>query len=139
MAPEVYGGHAGPASDLYALAYAYAELRLGHRPFKSSDPATLMYEQLQTRPDLSALPEPERKVLLKALAKQPEERFASCGAFVKALSESLVGMSPAPPLPNREAPVIAQPPSLWQRLVRFFSFRKGGAPRKGPGADGLTR
>jgi serine/threonine protein kinase len=133
MPPEVWHGHASAESDQYSLAYAYAELRLGRRPLTGTDFASTMHAHLDQAPDLGDLPEPERNVLLKALAKQPQERFASCGAFVEALSESLVGIPPAPPLPNRESPVIAQPPSLWQRLVRLFSSRKGGAPRKGPG------
>jgi serine/threonine protein kinase len=89
MAPEVYGGHAGPASDLYALAYAYAELRLGHRPFKSSDLATLMYEHLQNKPDLSALPAAEQAVLHKALDKKPDRRYPTCSRFVEELQRGV--------------------------------------------------
>ena len=31
MAPEIWGGKVGKASDQYSLAFAYAELRLGRR------------------------------------------------------------------------------------------------------------
>ena len=34
MAPEIWGGEGGPASDLYSLAYAYTELRQGRPPLK---------------------------------------------------------------------------------------------------------
>src|SRR5262249_13568576 len=33
MAPEVWDGATGPASDQYSLAVSYAELRLGRPPF----------------------------------------------------------------------------------------------------------
>ena len=39
--------------------------------------------------DLKELPERERRVLVRALARQPTDRWPSCQAFVKALAESL--------------------------------------------------
>src|SRR5262249_19881559 len=48
----------------------------------------LMLDHLERWPDLEPLNEAEQRVLRKALAKQPELRFASCSAFVKALEEA---------------------------------------------------
>src|SRR5262249_48838468 len=38
-------------------------------------------------PDLSMLPEEERPIVARALAKRPQRRWPSCGAFVDALDE----------------------------------------------------
>ena len=65
---ELMSTLASKASDLYSLAYTYAELRLGRRPFGSTDFAGVMYDHLDHIPDLNPLPVPEQKVLLVALA-----------------------------------------------------------------------
>ncbi len=99
MAPEVWRGKASKASDLYSLAYTYAELRLGRRPFASTDFAGVMYDHLDHIPDLNPLPEPEQKVLLVALAKQPGDRFPTCLDFVREL-ELATGVSGAGAAPD---------------------------------------
>jgi serine/threonine protein kinase len=85
MAPEVWRGKAGHASDQYSLAYTYAELRMGRRPFASTDYAGVMFDHMEHAPDLGELPEREKDVLLRALAKKPEERFPNCTEFARVL------------------------------------------------------
>jgi serine/threonine protein kinase len=97
MAPEMWRGHAGPPSDQYSLAYSYAELRLGRRPFTSSDYAAVMFDHLEHIPDLGDLPQPEKDVLLKALAKKPAQRYATCTEFARALEAAA---AQTPPVPN---------------------------------------
>ena len=89
MAPEVWRGKAGRQSDQYSLAYAYAELRMGRRPFSSTDFAAIMFDHLDHVPDIEGIPPKEQQVLFKALAKRPEDRFATCGEFVAALEKAL--------------------------------------------------
>jgi hypothetical protein len=89
MAPEVWKGHATRQSDQYSLAYAYAELRMGRRPFSSSDYAGVMLDHLDSVPDLGGMSEPEQQVMLKALAKNPDDRFASCTDFARALEQAV--------------------------------------------------
>jgi serine/threonine protein kinase len=103
MAPEVWRGHASRASDLYSLAYAYAELRMGRRPFSSTDYAGVMFDHLDNVPDLTGIPEAEQKVLQKALAKKPEARFASCTEFVRALEQTLAGSNTDINIPDQRA------------------------------------
>jgi serine/threonine protein kinase len=89
MAPEVWRGKASKNSDQYSLAYTYAELRLGHRPFTSTDYAGVMFDHLDHIPNLDPLQQAEQNSLLKALAKNPDERYPSCLEFVEALEQSL--------------------------------------------------
>ena len=48
----------------------------------------MMYQHLYAEPDLGPLPAAERQVLLRALAKDPLERFPSCTAMVLALMQA---------------------------------------------------
>ncbi len=85
-APEIFWrGKVGAHSDQYSLAATYAELRLGHPLFPSSNWFTLMHDHLERAPNLVPLLEPEQHVLQRALAKSPDERFSSCREFVQAL------------------------------------------------------
>jgi serine/threonine protein kinase len=91
MPPEVWNCQGVFASDQYSLACTYAELRCGRRPFGQRTADELSRAHRQDPPDLSLLSLPEQRVLGRALAKQPEQRFASCGEFVRALDAALAG------------------------------------------------
>ena len=91
MAPEQWKGERqGPATDQYALAAMFYELVVGDVPFASvfdcGDPAVMSVAVTTNAPAIPEdLPKSVRRALAKALAKKPEERFASCGEFVAAL------------------------------------------------------
>jgi len=90
MAPEIWGGSGGPASDQYSLAFVYVELRQGRAPLKPAPMADMMFAHLEGHFDFAEnIPEPERAVLRTAMHKSPEERFPTCTAFTEALAESL--------------------------------------------------
>src|SRR5262249_42221980 len=95
----------------YSLAVSYAELRLGRLPFAGTDMYSLMMDHIEGRPNLVRLPEAEQRVLHKAMAKDPTERYPSCIAFVQDLEQAL---EPAP---------SSQPSSSSARR------RKSSAPR----------
>lgn len=88
MAPEVWEGKPVAASDQYSLAMTYIELRLGRSPFDSASIVTIMKEHLHGQPNLSGMPDAEQQVLLKALAKRPDRRYASCTEMVQALQSA---------------------------------------------------
>jgi serine/threonine protein kinase len=100
MAPEVWNNKIHHHSDQYSLAATYAELRLGNRLFTSDNLPALMFEHLQGTPDLTSLPEAEQKVLLRALAKEPAQRYPSCQDFAEALENAL---RPAPAISSETA------------------------------------
>jgi hypothetical protein len=84
-APETFNGQISPHSDQYSLAIVYQELLTGHRPFDAKNVRQLAFQHLKQEPDLRALPEAERVVMARALAKDPSQRFPNCLAFVRAL------------------------------------------------------
>ncbi len=88
MAPESWGGKGGPRSDQYSLAFAYAELRQGKRPIEGGDFTEVMTRTLEGEFDLTGVPAEEVKILRRALAKDPEDRFANCSEFVAALARA---------------------------------------------------
>jgi serine/threonine protein kinase len=100
MAPEVWKGRVSEHSDQYSLAVTYAEMRLDRRLFSSREMMEVMIDHLERMPNLDPLPQAEQQVLLRALAKKAEERFASCLEFVQALEEAL------------EPHFVQRPPSL---------------------------
>ena len=99
MAPEQWlGEKQGPATDQYSLAVLFFELVTGAVPFASvfdcGDTAVMRLAVTTDAPKIPAdLPKKVRLALATALAKKPEERFASCGEFVDALEGNSVASS----------------------------------------------
>jgi serine/threonine protein kinase len=87
VAPEILQHKISRRSDQYSLAIVYQELLTGEVPFKGRTGWQLFVQHQQAQPDLSALPDPDRDKVARALAKDPEERFASCREFVRALEQ----------------------------------------------------
>ena len=127
MAPEVWDGEAGPASDQYGLASTYVALRQGKPAFKSAGITDLMRAHQEGRYEFADfLGEAERAVLVKALSRSPADRYRSCAEFMDALAVALgmpthrastrVGMSevvrelPAAPSTTTLPPVAPAPP-----------------------------
>ncbi|MFQ3594204.1 MAG: serine/threonine-protein kinase, partial [Gemmataceae bacterium] len=91
--PEVFQGKISAHSDQYSLAIVYMELLTGHLPFQGKNSRMLMLQHVQQLPDLSALPESDRAAIAQALAKQPEQRFASCSDLVEALASGVTDLT----------------------------------------------
>ncbi len=92
MAPEQWDGHPVPATDQYALAIMVYELLVGRPPFQGG-PGQVMRQHYLTAPPAPSTLNPRLSpaidaVLLRALAKQPEERFPSIVAFARAFQEA---------------------------------------------------
>src|SRR5262249_16337791 len=91
MAPEVWRGRAMRQSDQYSLAASYVQMRRNRALFTNENLYEIMLAHFQQAPDLSDLPAAERQVLLKALAKEPAQRFPTCLEFVRALQKAVDG------------------------------------------------
>jgi len=96
MAPEQWTGKASHLSDQYALGVAFYEMLTGRKPYTADTPAAILLKQATEplqRPTAFArdLPEKAEKLLLKALAKNPDDRFVSMGEFACALEKTVIG------------------------------------------------
>jgi eukaryotic-like serine/threonine-protein kinase len=93
MAPEQWEGTPVPATDQYALAILAYDLLTDHPPFQGSL-GQVMYQHLHVTPPPPStlnprLPTDVDTVIQHALAKKPEERFASIAAFARAFQQVL--------------------------------------------------
>ncbi len=80
-------------ADQYALAASAYHLLNGAPLFPHSNPTVVISQHLNTPPPALADRRPELApldpVLFKALAKDPEDRFACCAEFAQALGQSI--------------------------------------------------
>lgn len=100
MPPEQWEGKPVAASDQYALAVMAYQLLTYAFPFKGEQMLQLMYQHLQAVPEPPSwlnphLPRALDAVILRALAKKPEERFPSVKAFALAFRQAMQGTQPA--------------------------------------------
>ncbi len=95
--PEQIEGRAiDGRADVYSLGCVLYECLTGERPFERESELALIYAHLNDTPppvsDLRPeLPEALDGVLAAALAKAPDERYATCGELVEAARAALAG------------------------------------------------
>jgi serine/threonine protein kinase len=112
MAPEVTLGRAVTvAADLYGVGVMLYELLTGHLPFTASSTRELLRCHVEEPPMLPSERAPERgitrridEIVMCALAKHPEARFADAAEFAHAVRDAL-------PLARRTASGIHRTPS----------------------------
>jgi len=104
LAPErVMGKPFDERSDLYSAGVVFYEMLSGHVPFESdSDYALIRAQAEQQPPPLQqfgvAVPRPVVDVLLKSLAKNPEERYPNAAAMAAALLDAKTRAESAGPV-----------------------------------------
>ena len=122
MSPEQFMGQTVDLrTDIYSSGVLLFQLLTGDRPFEGSM-ATIMHKALNTEPpkpsELSVTaPAALDMVVARAMAKRPEERYASASEFAAAIQAALVAPASAPRRddPFEDATVIstaAPKPSL---------------------------
>jgi eukaryotic-like serine/threonine-protein kinase len=91
MSPEqLRGEQVDFRSDLYSLGIVVYELFTGALPFRGDTPVATIVKQLHDVPflDRPALPPALRRVLARALAKDPGERYSTADDMRRALEEA---------------------------------------------------
>ena len=87
MAPEqVAKGNVTPATDIYALGAVAYHCLAGHPPFDGDNALQVALRHLDEEPEpLPAdVPVAVRELIGRAMAKHPEDRFASAAEFAEA-------------------------------------------------------
>jgi serine/threonine protein kinase len=89
MAPEQFVGQPQRASDQYALDAMVYEWLCGAPPFCGTYPElAVQHQRTPPRERAPEVPPVVKAVILRALAKQPAERFPSVEAFAAALKQA---------------------------------------------------
>jgi len=115
MAPEQLRGEPVDArADIWASGVLLYQLLTGEKPFEGGY-SSVLHKALNTEPTpASALavtaPRGFDAVISKALAKRPEDRFASAGAFAEAIRAAALGPMPSPQPAEADATLVASPP-----------------------------
>jgi hypothetical protein len=83
MAPEIGAGHYDRSVDIYALGILLYEMLTGQVPFLGASPAEILMKHLTATPSMDNIEEPFARVIRKALAKDPAERYQTVQAMVE--------------------------------------------------------
>ena len=119
VAPEQAQGHPVDArTDVYALGVVLYELLTGEQPFRADTPVALAYQHVQTPPRPPRELDPTvsadlESVVLRALAKEPDQRYPSARAF----AEDLERVAHGEPVQAGTA-TVALPPTAPRRAER---------------------
>ncbi len=120
MSPEQgLGQKIDGRSDIYSLGVVLYQMAIGRLPYQAETPMAVVIKHIHDplpppsryKPDI---PEALERVILKSLAKNPEDRFATAGEMVKALRSA----TELPTLAQAAAPSLPEPAAEAATVVR---------------------
>ena len=135
MSPEQWKGlPLDRRSDIYAFGIMVYEMLAGVLPFQADSASAMMYKHLSERPSpietwRAELPLAVNAVLLRALAKELEDRYATAGEFYQALREALFSPEGAV-LQDMKRATVHKPNPLTDPLITAELLKV--APRVSP-------
>jgi serine/threonine-protein kinase len=106
LAPEqIEGKPVDGRADVYSLGCLLFECLTGSVPYRHSSRLAVAWAHLEEEPPSASelgsnLPEPLDAVIRKALAKEPDDRYATCDTFILAAEQAL-GLRPRPIVQRR--------------------------------------
>ncbi len=113
MAPEQgMGRPVDGRVDIYSLGIVFYELVSAHKPYTADTPMAVVFKHISDplpdpRQFMPDLPESVARILFKALAKQPEDRYERMGAMSAALEALLAGPA-GPQKAPQPVPVVLE-------------------------------
>jgi hypothetical protein len=138
VAPEqISGGTVDARADIYALGCLLFKLLTGEVPFPKDGDAARLYAHLNDPPPAPSLYVPEVSmglddVVIRAMSKEPDDRYPSAGDLGRAARAALRGETPA--VPERTVATGAAATRTAERISA-----RTAAPRKSVSATEPTR
>jgi eukaryotic-like serine/threonine-protein kinase len=124
ISPEQVIGKAVPdaRSDLYSVGILLYFVLTGKMPFEGRTDFDILSAQVSADPERPAtlnpaIPRALEEVVLRALRKNPDERFASAADFEQALSAAIAAPATTPPAAAPVPAPAAQPVAAPRRLA----------------------
>ena len=122
MSPEQAAGdrrRLDHRTDIYSLAVTLYELHTGRPAFPAQSPPALLQQIANDDPPKpravdASIPRDLETVLLKAMQKDPTERYATAAEFADDIDRFL-----------EEKPIAARRPGVWGRLMKWTSRHPG--------------
>ncbi|MFH9009386.1 serine/threonine-protein kinase [Streptomyces afghaniensis] len=156
MAPEQFRRprEVGPAADVFALGSVMVHAATGRGPFDSDSPYVVAYQVVHDEPELAGVPEELAPLVLRCLAKEPEDRPSpdelmrelrsvaasyDTQAFIPAQRvDEVVEEEAAAAVAEQGGGVLAAEPSGVEEPSRRSRLRLGKRAALGAGALGLA-
>jgi serine/threonine protein kinase len=130
MAPEQLRGKARPASDQYALGIIVYEWLCGERPFSGTATEIAMQHLLEPPPSLrekvSTISPEVEQVVMRALTKDPAQRFHTILEFAEALEKAVkqFHLKLLLTLPTKEGETIELVDWVWGNHYLLVAYEK---------------
>lgn len=130
ISPEQAKGlSVGPKSDLYSAGVVLYEMLTGHLPFEGESPIAVALQHIQEEPPspsalVEDIPMELSHVILKAMEKNPDLRYASADAMAFDLEKIYTGKS-------HEINMIKEKQNLSEDTVEIPAVRSGNGSPEG--------
>ncbi|MEU0243122.1 serine/threonine-protein kinase [Streptomyces sp. NPDC006235] len=143
MAPEQFRRprEVGPAADVFALGSVMVHAATGRGPFDSDSPYVVAYQVVHDEPELAGVPEELVPLVLRCLAKEPEDR-PSPDELMRELRSVAASYDTQAFIPAQRveeaAPAVAEQGGGGEEPSRRSRVRVGKRAALGAGALGLA-